>query len=258
MIKFFRKIRQKLLTENKFSKYLIYATGEIVLIVIGILIALSIDNWNEQQKNNESESQYYCEILKDLDLDKALIQELIARNKRRISVSKEILLELDAGNKDKDYLLNKFLVAFRGEGYVPRNVTFEELVSSGNLKFLRDDVLKSSLIQFYSELETKVAHLEANNDANSAQLFELFNSSIEFGLPEFKYVNDLLGEDIIQTLPDVDWTKDKNSKYYQDFQLMLVLNVTMNERNSEVFNQITDLMETPYQLLAKKCPENRQ
>ena len=46
MLKFFRKIRQKLLTDNKFSKYLIYALGEIVLVVIGILIALSINNWN--------------------------------------------------------------------------------------------------------------------------------------------------------------------------------------------------------------------
>jgi len=50
MIKFFRKIRQNLLTENKFSKYFFYAIGEIVLVVIGILIALSINNWNETQK----------------------------------------------------------------------------------------------------------------------------------------------------------------------------------------------------------------
>ncbi len=46
MIKFFRKIRQRLLTENKFSKYLIYAIGEIILVVIGILIAVQINNWN--------------------------------------------------------------------------------------------------------------------------------------------------------------------------------------------------------------------
>lgn len=51
MIKFFRKIRQKLLTENKFSKYLLYAIGEVILVVIGILIALSINNWNQSQQN---------------------------------------------------------------------------------------------------------------------------------------------------------------------------------------------------------------
>ncbi len=50
MIKFFRKIRQKLITENKFSKYLLYAIGEIILVVIGILIALQFNNRNEQRK----------------------------------------------------------------------------------------------------------------------------------------------------------------------------------------------------------------
>ena len=51
MIKFFRKIRQQLLTENKFSKYMLYAIGEIVLVIIGILIALAI-NENAKDKNN--------------------------------------------------------------------------------------------------------------------------------------------------------------------------------------------------------------
>ena len=53
MIKFFRKIRQRLLTENRLGKYLLYAIGEILLVVIGILIALSINNWNEERKNEE-------------------------------------------------------------------------------------------------------------------------------------------------------------------------------------------------------------
>lgn len=51
MIKFFRHIRKRLLSENKFSKYLLYAVGEIVLVVIGILIALGINDWNENRKN---------------------------------------------------------------------------------------------------------------------------------------------------------------------------------------------------------------
>ncbi len=66
MIKFFRKIRQKLLTENKFSKYLFYAIGEIVLVVIGILIALQINNWNENRKQQIKLQQIYHEILADL------------------------------------------------------------------------------------------------------------------------------------------------------------------------------------------------
>ena len=59
MIKFLEKIRHKLLIENKFSKYLLYAIGEIILVVIGILIALQIKNWNEENKERRVEKQRY-------------------------------------------------------------------------------------------------------------------------------------------------------------------------------------------------------
>ena len=73
MIKFFRTIRQNLLSENKLSKYLIYAIGEIILVVIGILIALQINNWNENQEKNKL-FDIYSLIISDLENDK---QELI-------------------------------------------------------------------------------------------------------------------------------------------------------------------------------------
>ena len=58
MIIFFRKIRQRLLTENKFSKYLLYAIGEIALVMIGILLALQVNNWNEDQKIKRQEMKF--------------------------------------------------------------------------------------------------------------------------------------------------------------------------------------------------------
>ena len=62
MINFFRKIRQRLLAENRFSRYLLYSIGEIVLVMIGILMALQVNNWNEERKQNKSE----ISILKSL------------------------------------------------------------------------------------------------------------------------------------------------------------------------------------------------
>ena len=69
MIKFFRKIRQKLLSENKFNKYIFYAIGEIILVVIGILIALQINNNNEAAKKKEKEKIILKEILTSLNND---------------------------------------------------------------------------------------------------------------------------------------------------------------------------------------------
>ena len=69
MIKFFRKIRQNLLMENKIGKYFKYAIGEIILVVMGILIALQINNWNEDRKNNQSVKTSIKALLEDLKRD---------------------------------------------------------------------------------------------------------------------------------------------------------------------------------------------
>jgi len=62
MLKFFRKIRQQLLSENSYSKYLLYAVGEIILVVIGILIALQINNWNTANTEKQQIQKYYAQL----------------------------------------------------------------------------------------------------------------------------------------------------------------------------------------------------
>ena len=75
MIKFFRKIRQNMINENKTGKYLKYAIGEIILVVIGILIALSINNWNEQRKMNSQEQ----ELLEGLEIEFTINHDRLER-----------------------------------------------------------------------------------------------------------------------------------------------------------------------------------
>ncbi len=77
MIKFFRKIRQQLVSENKFSKYLLYAIGEIILVVIGILIALQINTRNEQRKNENKIISLFKEVQTDLLKDISNIEDAI-------------------------------------------------------------------------------------------------------------------------------------------------------------------------------------
>jgi len=76
MTKFFHRIRQKLLRDKQFSKYILYAIGEIFLVVIGILIALQINNWNEEVKNQKNEYSFYREILSDLEKDSVKLSDL--------------------------------------------------------------------------------------------------------------------------------------------------------------------------------------
>lgn len=82
MIKFFRRIRQKTLTENRFVKYLTYAFGEIILVVIGILIALQINNWNENRKLQKVELKLLVDLKANLEstLDKFVSDTLFNHN----------------------------------------------------------------------------------------------------------------------------------------------------------------------------------
>jgi len=79
MIKFFRRIRYTLMEQNKTGKYLKYAFGEIVLVVIGILIALSINNWNETKLERKIEKEYIVSLIEDLETDSTRLSYLVRR-----------------------------------------------------------------------------------------------------------------------------------------------------------------------------------
>ncbi len=84
MIKFFRKIRQRFLTENKFSKYLIYSIGEIFLVVIGILIALQVNNLNEDRKERKVEIRLLNELITGLSNDLSTLRYNIDKHSQAV------------------------------------------------------------------------------------------------------------------------------------------------------------------------------
>ena len=245
--------------ENKTGKYFKYAIGEIILVVIGILIALTINDWNDQNKNTKSELIYYCRILEDFELDKQRIVELKNESNYRIDRSKKLLLDLDSGVKDKNFIINQFILATRSEIYEPRNVTFKDLISSGNLKLLNDISVKNSLIQYYSELENKEFQLKQNRGEITTKVFDFVNTSFDIGaIQEFEYVRKSLDPEILKILPQDDWTKDKNSDYYKKLQQVLLFNIAMADRKKQHLSAINKLMETSYKLLIKKCEKQNQ
>ena len=102
MIKFFRKIRQKLLTENKFSKYLLYAIGEIILVVIGILIALQINNWNEEAKEKRVANSYIQSLRTDFANDVILLGNLIASFDKELTKDLALSKRLSSQTSNSD------------------------------------------------------------------------------------------------------------------------------------------------------------
>lgn len=163
MIKLFRKIRQKLLTENKLSKYLLYAFGEIVLVVIGILIALQFNNWNTINQIREVEIKYLKEIAKNLDSDMDDIQFNINFNETR---NRAIEIVLNSLQSDEGYS-DTLDIYFGSLLYTTRSVVdysaFDALKSQG-LEIISNDSLRQLISRLYSYHYHNVIDFEIQDD----------------------------------------------------------------------------------------------
>ena len=148
MIKFFRKIRKHLLAENKFSKYLIYAIGEIILVVIGILIALQINNWNNDNIERELELNMLSEILTNLEKDVFNFNSKITINEKAIKHNSAVLEHLILKTPLTDTLRFSY-ARLTGRGtFEPITVAYENLKSKG-INIIGNDSLRISISELY-------------------------------------------------------------------------------------------------------------
>ena len=145
MIKFFRKIRQDLLTENRFSKYLIYAIGEIVLVVIGILIALQINNWNENRKEGKFEQKLYTELMESLKRNNEQLIGGIKYSEESIKSCQVILKHIEDNLPYQDTLDKHFATSLRWWHPTLRNNAFESLKNHYGLHLLKNDSIRNQL-----------------------------------------------------------------------------------------------------------------
>lgn len=253
MIKFFRRIRQRLLSENKFSKYLFYAFGEIVLVVIGILIALQINNWNENRKNRITEADYYCRILDDFELNEKIIDKNYELTTNRIKLTKALIKDLNTIPNDRSEILNKFIAALRHDASLPSNITFEDLTSSGQLKLLSDIKLKNRLIEHSIFLNNSLNLLKENRD-EIIKRYTDFELITELGYQDIDYIKQELDKEHIALLPSTNWTNDPTHPYFIKFQDNLVFILGLQIRQKQHFFNLKQEMQEPLKLLkAKKC-----
>ena len=154
MIKFFRKIRQKLLEQNRISKYLLYAFGEIILVVIGILIALQINNWNENKKDSKQEQEILHQLLNEYNNNLEQLNSKIYIRQQVLKSAFEILKyqKMDLSSiKQNDFDLHLSRVITRPT-FDPVTGVSDELNSSGKLYLIKNAALRTEITSFKSHL----------------------------------------------------------------------------------------------------------
>jgi len=172
MISFFRKIRQKLLSQNKVTRYLVYAFGEIFLVVIGILMALQVNNWNESKKDNLIEHTFLLKLKSNLQDDVLLYKNRFQGNEEiynHMDTAAAILKNYKSHTTEdlQDHL--RFILFFNR--FNPNKTAFENLLSSAKLDIIRNDSITEALFLYYREVSITQESLAESIDAYSRNTF---------------------------------------------------------------------------------------
>ena len=181
MLTFFRRIRKGLLGDGATSKYLLYAVGEIALVVIGILIALQINNWNEDNKEQKRIELYAISLIQDLEQDIIMIDDIYTQNNEIInridSLSRYIQDKQirDISNMDLFYFtLNK-----PHRPYLWNRITLDDMKSSGSLQLIKNDSLSVKI----AEYDAFTHHLDEDYENDKSQ----FEKAIQFSSSVVNY-----------------------------------------------------------------------
>jgi len=272
MIKFFRKIRQNLLSEGKTGKYIQYAIGEIILVVIGILIALGINNWNQKRNEIKRERISLNNLILDLDEQFEVLDDNI-RIEENFNESGIYVLEHYAKNKAfviNDTLLSKLNILVIRNTFVPINTTYDELVSTGEIGQIRDRALKRKIMQFYSNLE-RTAFVTSSNNTNLVdglfnpvareQTLLLLNSNLkevsskpnfnEFQLKQQQIFDTNSLKNLYDTSGKLLLNPEKELNLFNVLQIRVLLASSQLNRYRQIQKDITELRDMIEQELKK-------
>ncbi len=196
MIKFFRKIRRDLLSNGEVGKYFKYAIGEIVLVVIGILIALQINNWNEHRKERKKEINILIEIVENLNTDVKNLDLKIAESKEFLERNVQVLEHLRNRTPLTDSLRQSYSGLVGHGNFQPTLMAYENLSTNG-IEIIQDKSLRKAISELYSfkyhvfvdDRRTVVRRNQVNQSAqiqNKLRIFKAYESAQPIDLEELR------------------------------------------------------------------------
>jgi hypothetical protein len=228
MISFFRKIRQKLLSQNRVTRYLAYAIGEIFLVVIGILIALQINNLNESSKLRSKERVLLSEMKSNLQSDLLDLSFNIRGNQERLSSNEVILATLQEKRPFHDSLRSHFGSIFGNYQLSENTASWENLKSIG-LDLISDDSLRNTISNLYS---TRYPYLE----------------NVEKGLDDRFHWTFFYPQLLKNMVMDTIWVSASPKNYEallanEEFQEVLKMNIFIRKFQQNQYENLHELVK---------------
>lgn len=237
MINFFRKKRNQLADENKLIKYLRYAIGEIMLVVIGILIAVQVNNWNENRINENIKAQVLSNLKDDILYDIRVLKNLDSTYIRWQLQTGKIFSKLISRSMDSINSINEFIIGRGSMNHLTvKTTTFDEMVNTGLLYKIDDPQISQSINDYYefAKLETE----KVNIDNQEFYRYVLTTSGYEYINIASRVHNKVNLEYI-----DWAWLKDPTSERYKKFESRVDFHRVAIEANRLVIEQLIEKAE---------------
>lgn len=243
MIKFFRKIRHNLLSEGKTGKYLKYAIGEIVLVVIGILIALQINNLNERFKQKQQLRNYEKNITSELAQDLIMLNSLDSLFNVKIEEIHNHITYFNRPEREIDSVIQKMYgISYNGLVYRSISYTIDEIINTGNLSL------------FSSEKKTAILELKAIQEFYEKNRIEVEQKWVLSNL-EFENAIDLVAfneQTSEQSKKNQDWRFNLDSEQYRLFNNKALAEMRLYYFRKDQNNQMRIHSENLLKLIEKK------
>lgn len=189
MFNFFRKIRKQLVEDNKFKKYIQYAIGEIVLVMVGILLALQVNNWNIERKEYQQLKKYASSLTLDLEKDIEMLRVILY-------VSEQISIRIDSlsnyvRNKHVEELSNVKILSLTWiqiyRPYAWNRATFEELKNSGSLSLIKNNELSKKIVEY----DALTRHMDEDYNTDKLQSDNALNLLTSIVNDNYPNINEL-------------------------------------------------------------------
>jgi len=161
MFKFFRNIRTKLLEDGKVGKYILYAFGEIFLVVVGILIALQVNNWNEYKKERNLEDEYLDKIVLNVKDDINQYKDILSAQKvYRSGIDSFLQVIRNPFKHEVSELDQYYSHLWRFERFTPNKGALNNLNSSGKINLIQNDELLNKILNYYKSIDEQSASVD--------------------------------------------------------------------------------------------------
>ena len=215
MIRFIRQIRRNSLKESNSRWYLIYALGEIFLVVAGILIALQINNWNEDRKTVKLELQFLRKLHDDLVTDTVYYNGRIQEAESTMKKMYEFIHKsYEIQNSLEDYKNLMSQSDWPSVDFILENPTYEELKNTGQLHIFKNTALKNDIVSLYRDQEMAAIHISQMNELTRVELYKIHRFITKYAV-RFAYFFD---QEYMYRDNEWEFINDPNSEVFKNLE----------------------------------------